>query len=472
MWSNPNDPDTDLDPSEWAPSNLQAQVLNDSQIKLIWSQEEENIKGFRLERKQNTGTNWTLITELGKDTTEYTDSGLTLGTDYTYRVKAFTDVNESGYVTSNTTNTSFPPPTNLTATPIDDQSIQLIWTDNCSFENGYRLERSDGGSFAQIAELDVAITEYTDSGLTLGTDYTYRVKAFTDVNESGYAETTMPFYADCAGDIGGTAVEDCNGDCNGTAFENECGCVGGNTGLETDFCYGCTDSNYDNYDSQATIDDGTCMYICTDIDGNVYQTVEIGDQVWMAENLKVTHYRNGDAIPTGHSNSEWSNLYDTETGAYCVYDDNEANADTYGYLYNWYAVDDSRNIAPEGWHVPTDDEIKALEMYLGMSQSEADDTGYRGTNEGSKLAGNADLWNSGALENNSEFGSSGFTALPGGYRFSSGNYYYMGFFGYFWSSAEYDSYDAWTRGLIYDISDVYRYNGSKQYGFSVRCIRD
>ena len=282
----------------------------------------------------------------------------------------------------------------------------------------------------------------------------------------------MPFYADCAGDIGGTAVEDCNGDCNGTAFENECGCVGGNTGLETDFCYGCTDSNYDNYDSQATIDDGTCMYICTDIDGNVYQTVEIGDQVWMAENLKVTHYRNGDAIPTGHSNSEWSNLYDTETGAYCVYDDNEANADTYGYLYNWYAVDDSRNIAPEGWHVPTDDEIKALEMYLGMSQSEADDTGYRGTNEGSKLAGNADLWNSGALENNSEFGSSGFTALPGGYRYYNGSYTSMGNYGSFWSSTENYSYSAWGRGLYYYDSAVYRHGYDKQDGFSVRCIRD
>jgi len=228
--------------------------------------------------------------------------------------------------------------------------------------------------------------------------------------------------------------------------------------------------NYGGWSSYFTFSIGVSTI--TDIDGNVYQTVEIGDQVWMAENLKVTHYRNGDAIPTGHSNSEWSNLYDTETGAYCVYDDNEANADTYGYLYNWYAVDDSRNIAPEGWHVPTDDEIKALEMYLGMSQSEADDTGYRGTNEGSKLAGNADLWNSGALENNSEFGSSGFTALPGGYRDFNGSYYDMGLYGTFWSSTEYLSKTAWYRALYFNSSGVYRFGSNKQFGFSVRCIRD
>ena len=200
-----------------------------------------------------------------------------------------------------------------------------------------------------------------------------------------------------------------------------------------------------------------------------FKTIRIGDQVWMAENLKVTHYRNGDAIPTGHSNSEWENL---STGAYAVYNGNESNADTYGYLYNWFAVDDSRNIAPEGWHVPTDDEWKELEMHLGMSQSEADDIGYRGTNKGSKLAGNADLWNSGTLENNSEFGSSGFTALPGGCRYDDGSYYGMGSSGLFWSSTVFSSLVAWGRNLGYNLSDVYRLNYNKQGGFSVRCIRD
>ena len=91
----------------------------------------------------------------------------------------------------------------------------------------------------------------------------------------------------------------------------------------------------------------------TNIDENVYQTVTIGSQVWMAENLKVTHYRNGDAIQNVTDDSTWSNLYIDETGAYCNYNNDANNADTYGYLYNWYAVADTRNIAPEGWHVPS-----------------------------------------------------------------------------------------------------------------------
>ncbi|SVE04386.1 uncharacterized protein METZ01_LOCUS457240, partial [marine metagenome] len=131
----------------------------------------------------------------------------------------------------------------------------------------------------------------------------------------------------------------------------------------------------------------------TDIDGNVYETVQIGDQLWMKENLKVTHYNDGGAIPTGLDNDAWAN---TTEGAYAAYDDDPSNAETYGNLYNWYAVD-TGILAPDGWHVPTDDEIKVLEMALGMSQEEADGDSWRGTNEGSKLAGRADLWNDGIL---------------------------------------------------------------------------
>jgi uncharacterized protein (TIGR02145 family) len=216
-------------------------------------------------------------------------------------------------------------------------------------------------------------------------------------------------------------------------------------------------------------DDPYGVITVTDIDGNVYQTVQIGDQLWMAENLKVTHYRNGDAIPTNYTNLQWVDLF---TCAYCIYNDEPANADTYGNLYNWYAVDDSRNIAPEGWHVPTDEEIKEMEMALGMSQSQADATGWRGTNEGSKLAGNADLWTNGALENNAEFGTSGFSFLPGGYRgCDSGDYYSMSLYGYFWSASESGSY-AWGRDLYYNRTDVNRHASDKRRGYSVRCVRD
>ena len=147
----------------------------------------------------------------------------------------------------------------------------------------------------------------------------------------------------------------------------------------------------------------------TDIDGNTYQTVKIGDQWWMAENLKVTCYRNGDAIPNITDGTTWASL---STGAYCEYNNDINNVATYGRLYNWYAVTDSRNIAPAGWHVPSDAEWKQLEMYLGMSQSEADATGWRGTDEGGKLKEVGTMhWNS---PNTGATNESGFTALPGG----------------------------------------------------------
>ncbi len=218
-------------------------------------------------------------------------------------------------------------------------------------------------------------------------------------------------------------------------------------------------------------DPGCCESDCpptvTDYDGNTYFTVEIGSQCWMAQNLKVTHYRNGDPIPNVTDAGEWEGL---STGAYCDYGNDPANVETYGRLYNWYAVDDSRNIAPEGWHVATDDEWKQLEMHLGMSQAEADDIGLRGTDEGGKLKETGTVhWyppNTGATN------ESGFSALPGGYRYNDGYFGGMGSNALFWCSTEFDSGGAWYRYLCYSCSEVSRYYDYKQDGFSVRCVRD
>ena len=205
-----------------------------------------------------------------------------------------------------------------------------------------------------------------------------------------------------------------------------------------------------------------------DIDGNVYLAVKIGNQWWMAGDLKVTHYRNGNAIPNVMDDSIWSGL---SSGAYCAYDNNDANIDTYGLLYNWYAVDDSRNIAPAGWHVASDEEWKELEMYLGMSQSEVDNTGWRGTDEGGKLKeAGTNHWNSPNTEATNE---SGFTSLPGGFRYDhNGSFNDIGNYGFWWSAAEYSSTYAWYRILHYNDSDVYRYFNDKLFGFSVRFVRD
>jgi uncharacterized protein (TIGR02145 family) len=205
----------------------------------------------------------------------------------------------------------------------------------------------------------------------------------------------------------------------------------------------------------------------TDIDGNTYQTIKIGNQWWMAENLKVTHYRNGEAIPNVTDNTDWAIL---TTGAYCNYDNNTVNIATFGRLYNWYALDDSRQIAPSGWHVPTDEEWKQLEMYLGMSQSDADNTDWRGADEGGKLKEEGTThWIS---PNTGATNESGFTALPGGYRYFHGGIFgSMGYTGYWWSSTE-SSSNTWNRELRYDHSDVRRNAKDKRNGFSMRCIRD
>ena len=201
----------------------------------------------------------------------------------------------------------------------------------------------------------------------------------------------------------------------------------------------------------------------TDIDGNVYETVIIGDQLWMAENLKVTHYRNGDEIPTGHSNSEWESL---STGAYAVYDDDPSNAEIYGNLYNWYAIDLETGVCPEGWHVPTDDEWTILSDYLGGSDIAGGK--LKECTEGS--CPESEYWNSPNMGATNE---SGFTGLPGGCRWaSSGSYLYLGVVGFFWSSTEYSNDDAWYRILNCNYSGIGRTIDNKRYGSSVRCVRD
>ncbi|OVE79375.1 hypothetical protein BVY01_02745 [bacterium I07] len=194
----------------------------------------------------------------------------------------------------------------------------------------------------------------------------------------------------------------------------------------------------------------------TDVDGNVYKTVKIGNQVWMAENLKVTHYRNGDPIPHVTSTTAWSNL---STGAYCNYDNSVSNVSTYGRLYNWYAVNDSRKIAPAGWHVPTDAEWRTVVDYLG----------------GSGVAGGK-MKESGTLHwkspNTGATNSSSFSALPGGYRYNYGSFNDIGGTAAFWSSTEDSNYYAWYRLLSFNYSGVDRLGNNWQGGFSVRCVRD
>jgi len=194
----------------------------------------------------------------------------------------------------------------------------------------------------------------------------------------------------------------------------------------------------------------------TDIDGNKYQTIAIGKQVWMTKNLNVTHYRNGDSIPNVTDDSLWSKL---AYGAYCNYDNKTENAEIYGRLYNWYAVNDPRGICPEGWHVPTDAEWQTLIKYLG------------GENEAPNKMKETGFFHWGG-KNKEATNKSEFTALPGGSRHKEGPFHNLGKHGHWWTSTGGGEQLAWYRSIFDENLAMVRKNDFKTHGFSVRCIKD
>jgi uncharacterized protein (TIGR02145 family) len=198
----------------------------------------------------------------------------------------------------------------------------------------------------------------------------------------------------------------------------------------------------------------------TDIDGNLYNTVQIGSQCWTQNNLKTSKYRNGNNIINITDNSQWSQTNTNNTGAWCYYDNNVNNGVTFGKLYNWYAVNDSRGICPTGWHVPTFLEWSTVENFLG----------------GDGVAGGAlkstSGWN---LPNIGATNSSNFSALPGGHRDPNGGFGGLGFDGYLWTSSIGGwggGSSAWTRTLN-NSNQGFHYGGyGWGSGFSIRCLRD
>jgi len=562
------------------PSGLTPTIISDSEILLSWTDNCSFEEGYHLER--DSGTGYTRIADLDKNISSYPDSALTLGKNYFYRIAAFTNNNSSAWLTSNATATTFPAPTNLSVTAINDTSVAINWTDNCNFEEGYRLERDPGSGYEQVAELVADVTEYTDIGLAYNSNYSYRVAGFTSnnissweisssiniefpspsnlqaiilsesqiylrwndnsENETGYRierdsgngfveicevpqdvieyfDNDIDYETDYIYRVAGftsnnisswetsssiniefpapsnlraTIINDSqiqltwddnsyNEDGfrlerdSGAGFEliaetseNETEYIDG--GLESETSYSYRVNSFTSV-SNSEYSDVRTFGILTDQDGNMYITMEFGDQVWMVDNLKVTHYRDGTEIQF-HTYTSYPSWYNLTTGAYSIYNSDTNNLGTYGALYNWYAVADTHIISPEGWHVPTDAEWMELEIFLGMDSSEVDNTYYRGSNEGSKLAGTAALWNNGALKNDPEFSVSEFTALPSGCRTNSGNYFGLSDWAFFWTATDYGEHHSMRRVLYYDQMGVQRLYSELNYGFSIRCVRD
>lgn len=216
---------------------------------------------------------------------------------------------------------------------------------------------------------------------------------------------------------------------------------------------GCTDPKANNYVESAKSDNSKCDYSVVDNEGNLISAKPIGTQVWITQNLKVKKYRNGDVIPQIQNSAEWSTL---TTGAWCYYNNDPAQ----GVLYNWYAVNDPRGLAPTGWHIPSNEEWITLYEYLGgpswAANKMKNQTGWsqsNGTNE------------------------SGFSAIPEGYRLAGGSYECLDANGkakdaYWHTASEYSLANSKYTSLIYNINSPLFGNLDKRSGMSVRCLKD
>lgn len=192
-----------------------------------------------------------------------------------------------------------------------------------------------------------------------------------------------------------------------------------------------------------------------DVDGNTYATIQIGDQTWMAENLRTTRYSNGDSIPNIQKSWEW---YNRTSDAWSNYNNDSMLDAMHGRLYNWYTVADPRNLCPTGWHVPSDADLTELINYLGGPEQAGPK--MKSTFPG-QWSGNAEATN-----------ESGLSVLPSGKRGLAADFTLMTYRGTFWSATEYNEGDGLAREIFWNGNEVGRYNDYKYYGFSVRCVKD
>jgi uncharacterized protein (TIGR02145 family) len=391
------------------PTNLIGTVASPTQINLSWTDNSTNETGFKIDRKIGSG-NW--VTDYGvvsnADFINYSDTSVSAGNTYTYRVSSFNSVGKSLTYSNEVTLTPTAVPVLPTLTTTAASSIA-----NTTAVSGGTIS-SDGGAavttrgvcWSTSPNPTIALTTKTTDGTGTG--------AFTS-NITGLAANTNYY-------IRAYATNSV-----GTAYGNE-------------FIFNTLQNT-----SQ-----------CDDTD-TPYSTVTIGGQVWMQKNLNVCKYRNGDDIPQVQDPTLWANL---TTGAWCYYENNTANGSIYGKLYNWYAVNDPRGLAPLGYHVPTDADWTTLTTFLGG-------TAVAG---GKMKATGTSLWTS---PNTAATNESGFTGLPGGSRNDvDGLFGYVGNIGSWWSSSEDDTTAAFGRTLGYSFGNVSYFIFPKGRGFSVRCVKE
>lgn len=508
-WDNPFDPNC---PKEiFTPTSFTA-TQEGEQVILSWNQTNPNITGFKIER-QVESESFSAIASPGKNEISVTNDISAGGKLHTYKLYALAGSNKSNEATTSITPVLQAAVTTKAVTEINATSAVsggtvtddggspvtargMVWntTGNPTLENnsGKTTDGSGKGSFtSELTGLDEGTEYYVSAYATnsIGTVYGNEVKFETNQSVSLASVTTSsPAYITSSSAIlGGNVLSDGNdpvtekGICYSTGpvpttSSNKLA-IGAGIGNFSNTISGLT--SYTTYffrayaiNSQGTAYGEIISFITqiapiqfnpnlsygtmTDVEGNVYRTIVIGTQTWMAENLKTTKYRDGEVIPNVIVDATWAAL---TTGAYCWYkNDATTFKNTIGALYNWYSVNTGK-LCPTGWHIPSDTEWTTLTTFLGG-----------GSVAGGKMKETGTVhW---LTPNTGATNSSGFTGLPDGGRNRYGNFMSFGAFQRLRSSTEYDATRTWYIFLINNDDNAVRNLDYKNEGYSVRCLKD
>ena len=322
----------------------------------------------------------------------------------------------------------------------------------------YEEDNNNGGTDTDSTEIVISLPTLNTTTISSITE-TLAVSGGNITNNGGATVTSRGVCWSTSSNPTPADNSSVNGSGTGIFTSNLSGLTGGTTYYVRAYAINSAGTSYGNEVSFTTTSSSGVVSGdgVTDANGNTYQSVIIGTQEWMSENLRTTKYSDGTSIPNVIGNNDWSSL---STGFWCHYDNDSSQYEaTYGKLYNWHAVNTNK-LCPTGWHVPTDAEWTILRDYLTAK-------GHSGA-EGNALKATSG-WNSGGNGTDDY----GFLGLPGGYRYgSNGSFYSIGYYGNWWSSSQYFTYFAWGRDLSDANGHVYRDSSPKRSGFSVRCLRD